>query len=566
MRNINATVFLLFIFLSLIQPAHLYSQYSQQKSQPSSDVHDIIEYGTYKISNTANEHVIQVSGNQTFNEKYLDNAAIGLAMPEISTGINLKRWQEWHIIYHSRVNNVTYYQLRNLNSGLLLDAGAGAGKPVTQKRELSEKKDQQLWSIEETGQDQQYRISNKANGLYLALSSKGSIASTELIRETNAPPKTTVVLERKADTDQQKWNITKLPADSYRDAIVTNFFNRTQGSVAFDQGNSIPLSDGRVLWVTQDAWHDHSMSKNGNLQGNHTISYTNSIIIQPSAENWSPDAPMMTADGRSNGDMGNLIPKQKGKQWSWPSAGVQIGSSVFIHNREGHGLGTADDHQAIYKLDAVTPTHWNVERLSPGGLSASEKLVCYANGMVKADDDFVYVFGSRTDPGSFGFSTFLHVARFPQKDPLSWTFWNGSQWVDTATIDSTAHINTGLGTNYVAYINGKYVHLSMDQAFYCGIPLVNMYISTATNPTGPFTPRKLVYTFTEFYKGYNARVYTPLIHTHAHNGKNELLLTYSMNYGACPGQNDPLTEKDGTLDPYYYRIKGVRVPYERIGL
>lgn len=107
----------------------------------------------------------------------------------------------------------------------------------------------------------------------------------------------------------------------------------------------------------------------------------------------------------------------------------------------------------------------------------------------------------------------------------------------------------------------------MDQGFYCDIPSLDMYISTSTSPTGPFTTPKKVYSFTEFYKGSNARVYTPLIHAHADNCKNELLLTYSMNFGACVTTGDgAIKESDGNYDPYYYRVKGVRVPYEMIGL
>lgn len=512
----------------------------------------ISDYGTYSIASAINTRVIQVQGNANFNEKYLDNATMNVGDAEIATGENLKRWQEWHIIYNSTVNDTKYYQIRNLFSGLFLNAYA-AGEPVRQKLELKTTNDTQLWKIEESTQEGKYEISNKANGLYLTLSGTGNGIQ--------------ITQEAKANADKQKWEITKLPNDSYRDGDVTNFFARTTGSVAFDQGNSIPLADGRVLWVTQDAWYQSSLAPNGNLYGNQFISYTNSIIIQPTATNWSPSAPMMTADGRANGNVGNLIPKYPGKTWSWPGAGVQIGDDVYIHNREGQGLGTDDDHQSLFKLTPITATHWKTERTAPAGLTASEKLVGFASGMVKANDGYVYVYGSRTDPNSFGFESFLHVARFPQNNTQNWTFWNGSAWVSTASIASTAHIAKGLGTNFVSYLNGKYIYLTMDQGFYCDIPSLNMYISTSTSPTGPFTPRKLVYSFTEFYKGSNARVYTPLIHAHANNGKNELLLTYSMNFGACVNTGDgAIKESDGNYDPYYYRVKGVRIPYELLGL
>lgn len=513
----------------------------------------ITDYGTYSIASVVNNRVMQVQGDPAFNERYLNNAGIGVAEAQIANGNNLKRWQEWDIIYNSTVSGVKFFQFRNLNSGMFLNASTAqsSGEQMRQKNELKTAIDQQLWKIEESTEAGKYEISNKANGLYLTMTTSG--ANIKVTQET------------KANADNQKWQITSLPKDSYRDGEVTNFFNRTTGSIAFDQGNSILLSDGRVLWVTQDAWNQVSLMPNGNLNGNHFISYKNSIIIQPSINNWNPNAPMMTADGRPNGGVGNIIPILSGKTWSWPSAGVQIGSTVYIQNREGDGLGTDNDHQSLFKLTQITPTNWNVVRTTPPGLTASEKIIGYAAGMVKASDGFVYVYGSRSDPNSFGSGSFLHVARFPESDPQNWTFWNGSTWSATASITTPTHINTGLGTNYVAYLNGKYIHLTMDQGFFCGIPSINMYISTSGSPTGPFTARKLVYSFTEFYKGSNAKIYTPLIHTESVNGRNELLLTYSINYGAC-ANNETIKESDGTLDPYYYRVKGVRIPYEMIGL
>lgn len=516
---------------------------------------DITDYDTYSIASALNSKVLQVEGNLKLNEKYLNNAVINIGVSEVAEGENLKRWQEWDIIYNSTVNGVKYYQLRNLNSGMLMNAGTNgtSGQQVRQNIELKDAPDTQLWKIEESAQTGKYEISNKANGLFLTISGTGS--NVQVTQET------------KLNADKQRWEITRLPRDSYRDAGVTNFFNRTKGSVAFDQGNSIPLSDGRVLWVTQDAWYQGSLAPNGNLYGNHFISYSNSIIIQPTMMNWSPDAPMMTADGRSNGGVGNIIPKYPGKTWSWPGAGVQIGDKVYIHNREGEGLGSENDHQSMFELTPVSATHWKTERTTPAGLTASEKLISFSSGMVKAKDGFVYVYGTRTDPNSFGYESYLYLARFPETNPQNWTFWNGADWAATASVSPTAHVAKGLGTNFVSYVNGKYVNLTMDQGFYCDIPSINMYISTSTSPTGPFTSRKLVYSFIEFYKGSNARIYTPLIHAHAVNGRNELLLTYSINFGACVNSGDgAIKESDGNYDPYYYRVKGVRIPYEMIGL
>src|SRR5690606_2749997 len=149
---------------------------------------------------------------------------------------------------------------------------ADAGEPVTQQWELKVNADLQLWQIEESTEPGQYELSNKANGLYLTLSGLGA-------------GNLTAVAAAKQGSERQRWTLTKLPKDSYRDGDVTQFFARTTGSVAFDQGTSIPLADGRILWVTQDAWYEENLAPNGRLYGDRFISYTNSIIIQSSFDN-----------------------------------------------------------------------------------------------------------------------------------------------------------------------------------------------------------------------------------------------------------------------------------------
>ncbi|MFC3198100.1 RICIN domain-containing protein [Parapedobacter deserti] len=509
----------------------------------------ITDYGTYSVA-TSTGLVLQTAGKMDFNEKYWANATMTVAAAEATMADNLQRWQEWDVIYHTTENDIRYYQLRNLNSGMFLQA-ADAGSPVTQHPELKTNADLQLWQIEESTETGQYEISNKANGLYLTLSGLG-VANL------------TVVNAEKQGSERQRWTLTKLPKDSYRDGDVTQFFARTTGSVAFDQGTSIPLSDGRVLWVTQDAWYEGNLTPNGRLYGDRFISYTNSIIIQSSIDNWDPRSPMMTRQGAHH-NIGNICPIPAGAGRNWVGPGVELDDYVYIHGSEGNGLDDTD--QAIYKLKRESGNEWNqVERLVIPGMTGQLD-ISYEDGMVKSDDGYVYVYGERAKPGTFGYNTLLYVARFPHENPTGWTYWDGTAWTSAPSVASAAVIHEGNGTNNVAYLNGKYLHLTMDQGFYCGIPSLNMYISTSTSPTGPFTEPKLVYSFSEYYKGYNARVYTPIIHAASQNSKNELLLTYSINFGACAENNENnVKEDDGNLDPYYYRVKGVRVPYEMIGL
>ncbi len=507
------------------------------------------DYGTYRIA-TSTGTVLQTVGDPAFNERYWENATLTVAGAEPAEGENLKRWQEWDIIHETSVDEVRFYKIRNLNSGMFLQAET-SGPQVTQNWELKTNPDLQLWRIEESTEAGKYEISNKATGQFLTRSGSAATSITIVNAENQA-------------NDRQRWTITKLPKNSYRDGDVTQFFSRTTGSVAFDQGTSIPLSDGRVLWVTQDAWYEGNLTANGRLYGDRFISYTNSIIIQSSMDNWDPRSPMMRRQG-ANHDIGNICPIPWGSNRNWVGPGVELGDYVYLHGGEGNGLEDID--QAIYKLKKEVGNEWNaVERLAISGMTGQLD-ISYEDGMVKSDDGYVYVYGERAKPETFGHNTLLYVARFSHDDPTDWTFWDGTVWAPTPSTESAAVIDEGNGTNNVSYLNGKYIHLTMDQGFYCGIPSINMYISTSSSPIGPFTDPKLVYSFTEYYKGYNARVYTPIIHPVSQNGRNELLLTYSINFGACAENNENnVKESDGNLDPYFYRVKGVRVPYEMAGL
>lgn len=360
----------------------------------------------------------------------------------------------------------------------------------------------------------------------------------------------------------QTWILTSLPAESYLDDEVTRYFQRNNpalGSVAWDQGSSIPLTwssnNGKVLWVTQDAWDGAKLQSNNMFRCTDFFDYNNSIIIQQNKNDWAPDDPNMTIDSPM-GRPKQICSNQPGTHWSWPSNGVEINNKVYMHCGEGVNLTLTN--QSIYELTQSTGTHWTVQRLTPAGMSG-QTTINYASGMVKASDGYVYVFG--TEGIGFGYYNNVHVARFHTSDPMIWTFWNGSTWTSTPTPGSGARIAEGLATVAVNYVNGKYVLMTMDNGWSCESPR-NIYMATSTSPTGPFTTRTMVYKINDFMNGQYTRYYTPNIHPHFDNGRNELLITYSVNQSAC-GVSDCV---DGYIDPNYYRIRAVRVPYSKIGL
>ncbi|MDN3669826.1 hypothetical protein QWY93_10870 [Echinicola jeungdonensis] len=85
--------------------------------------------------------------------------------------------------------------------------------------------------------------------------------------------------------------------------------------------------------------------------------------------------------------------------------------------------------------------------------------------------------------------------------------------------------------------------------------------------TGPGYENVFVLGVNEYFWGYKARYYTPILHPHLTNDKREIVMTYSLNYTGC--QEDASNACDpetGWMDPYYYRIKAVRIPVSIMGI
>jgi len=332
--------------------------------------------------------------------------------------------------------------------------------------------------------------------------------------------------------------------------------------VAFDQGNTIQLNwgpnKGKVLWITEDAWDGEQLQDNHQFSCKDFFRYRNSVLIQPSASDWNPNHTLNI----TRNDSRQHMPRQicdliEGSEFAWPSVGIELGSKVYLQCAEGDGLGPLKS-QSLYELSETDGLEWPVKRLMPGQMT-TETRINYSAGMIDGGDGFVYVFGFQGT--GYGYSLNLHVARFLKTDPMQWRFWNGKAWAEKPAIGSDASIATGKATVSVAKVNGKYVMMTMDQGFVCDSTR-NIYLATSDSPTGPFTPLKKVYTIKEYLYGKYARYYTPVIHPEFDNGHMELLLTYCLNFSGC-GVPDC---KDGYLDPYFYRIKGVRIPYSTFGL
>ncbi len=503
------------------------------------------DYGVYEITSKSRNMALNVEGEITQNDKYWDNARVGLRRDQ-----ELQKWQKWHIIYNSSEGGIKFYKIRNLFSGKFLSVSEEninqeGGQLIQLGYEPdAEDIDHKLWSLSEDNSNSGYIITNKASRMVLTAASD---ESTQVNQNT------------KADSEAQVWTLNSLEEDSYRDDKVVNFFERNRnymGSVAFDQGNSIPLSwgpnAGKILWVTEDAWDGTSLNDNDKFNCSDVFRYNNSILIQPSKDDWDPENTVNLTNPDNPGKPRQIAPNQPGTGRTWPGAGVEIGNKVYTFTAEGNGLENVEN--VLYALTQNEGTEWQVERINPEGALGD-------SGMVKGNDGYIYAY---TTKSAYGYNSSLYVARFPENDPLTWTFWDGSEWGSVPPeLNSPGVIAHTLGSTGIAKLNGKYLMMTMDNGYFCNDDRGSVYIATSDSPTGPFTEKKKVYQITEYLHGQYARYYTPVVHPFFDNGHQELLITYCLNFGACEQES---CDADGFLDPYYYRLKAIRVPYAMIGL
>lgn len=446
-----------------------------------------------------------------------------------------------------RITNIGggLFSIMNMGSGKYLQSYNYKGTEVLIQASASSS-DAQKWIIRPTdATNKTYKVINQADGLAVTGNDTGKMS-----------------LQPFTGISAQLWGYNQLGASAYRDDAVVQFFHRTlhtEGSVAFDQGSSIPLSDGRVLWIAEDSFDGNELTADGNLNC-WIFEYRNSVIIQPASHSWDPAlTPNITIANSSDGRPKQVFDIQPNTEWSWPGVGVEIGNKVYVYCGEGSGLGATN--QSLYILNESAGSYvWSVQRTTPKNMS-NQTDIGYSSGFVKPGDGYVYAYGTK---GVFFNASNVYVARFAESDPQTWTFWNGAKWDTARTSANAAAIATTQQNVTVSYVKGKYVMMVMDLGYFCDPSSHNIYLATASSPTGPFTALKQVFTIEDMYHGHLNRYYTPMIHPEFDNGKNELLLTYCVNFGACTTPQPDCENNE--MQSINYQVKGVRVPYSIIGL
>lgn len=332
---------------------------------------------------------------------------------------------------------------------------------------------------------------------------------------------------------------------AYQDNTVTNWFKRNSnslGSIAFDQASSVPLSNGKVLWLMGDTYYN-DLNADGTTPC--LFNYHNTVLQQPSTSNWTQSSTTNLLYATSPQIFTDFSPN-----YFWPTNGVEIGTKVYTYLVEMNGTTYVGGKVGVFNEADNTVSYTTVTLPGLAGIS-------FQNGMFKVGTT-VYVYGTKLLDG-YG-DTEVYVAKFSTSSPGSWTFWNGSTWASAPTAGSGVVATTTSNGLTVNYVNGKYVMIFTQFNYQCDEGTA-IYGSKSTSPTGGFSTPITIYNIPDKVSGHTPHFYTPIIHPEF-TASNEFLLTYCINnYAPCIAQCN-----SSKAVPDYYRPRAVRVPYVVLGL
>lgn len=332
------------------------------------------------------------------------------------------------------------------------------------------------------------------------------------------------------------------------DPAFTGYFRQTNHWAAGDGAVSIPLSDGRVLWLFGDSYVNQFDPASGTLPA--LFNARNAVLVQ-----------------RTN-DLGNLQtlgrlgrtdksffrpPGSKTNFWPcfWPGAGFQSGNVIHVYLNEIQktpagglwGFKTIGYYLATLSFPDLKVTGY-VKLPDMAG-------IFFGDGFVKDEKSgLVYAFGSKLH--SIGSDVF--VARFPAANPEeAWTFWDGQDWNTNAA--RAAVITQGASSSVsVCRVANRYLLVTSAFSVACDQGRA-IFAAVSDSPVGPFTPRKRIFTVDDAVQGHHPFFYLPVIHPEFINGDG-LLITYCIN-GYEPAVPNCV---NGRMNPDYYRPRAIRLP------
>ena len=335
---------------------------------------------------------------------------------------------------------------------------------------------------------------------------------------------------------------------TYKDTVFTSNFYRTSGWISGDIALSIPLNNDKSLWVFGDSHIDHFDSETKTVP---CLFQARNAALEMGITNPKDQKTHIGKESYS------LFKHTKDDDyWFWPGPGLVNKDTVYVfqamlHNTGAGGMWGFEAIDSLY----VAKMHIPTMEITDYAYLGSRDNISFNNSIIDDGGGYHLVYGIRDN----GFGNDLLVARFSGNDPQTkWEYFDGSGWSGNVT-NAKKVFAEFTASFYVFKWKNKYVLITTEFSVDCNQGK-EIYTYTSDTPYGPFENKKTVWTVDDTVNGHYPFFYMAMAHPEYDNGKNELLITYSINgYGECFDMCI-----DGRMDPNHYRPKAIRVPYKLI--
>lgn len=363
-----------------------------------------------------------------------------------------------------------------------------------------------------------------------------------------------IVENLRGDRDTATVAVTALQptTPAYKDQTFTGYFKRTSGWIAADGTISVPLPNGKTIWMFGDSHIDDFDPVDQKIPC--LFQVRNAIMIQDATDRNS----FITIIDETKTGVNRTPVKLVDNDTTlfWPMHGYVKGDTAFLFWIRGHNtkLTRAGNYVAKVHWPSFTDAS-GILSLSPVPVPDDDKPLREWGNAVIADTDsnYVYIYGFKQD----WIVNIPYMARVSMDNVLgTWEFYDGTGWT-TVMNDAQPILPPGgyVSPSFsVIKLQNKYYLITQDIGFLtCGLGR-DIFSYESDTPYGPFVNKKTLYTIEDKYKDdyiitYNATAHPEFI------DNNELLISYNLN-DVCP----TLCETSSRLDPNVYRPRFIRVP------
>lgn len=340
---------------------------------------------------------------------------------------------------------------------------------------------------------------------------------------------------------------TQSASETYKDTVFTAYFHRESGWIAGDGALSIDLNNGKSLWLFGDSYVDQYDPETKTVP---CLFVARNSALEIGITNPEEQKTLVGTDSYSVFEVG-----QDRNYWFWPGMGFVNNDTAFVFQSRLRNTGEG----GMWGFEAIDSLYVAKIRIPTMEITGYEYLgarndISFNNGVIN-DGGFHYIYGIKNN----GFGNDLIVARFRDANPrATWEYYDGSGWSDEIT-NAQKIFAEFTSSFYVFKLKNKYVLITTEFSVGCDQGK-EIYTYTSDNPHGPFSNKTTVWTVDDLVNGHYPFFYIAVAHPEYDNGKNELLITYSINgYGDCFDMCI-----DGRMDPNHYRPKAIRVPHKLI--